>query len=209
MRIGRGIAICGGLLALGLTCGGAKGDSIGFEGHAAFLNIQIANGRVVSASTVEEFNSVSFAYDTLSHQVRDMTFSDGLGLLGGGFSFAGVNVGNGFVDFLWRNPQSIIDLFVQNTELPTRVHPFFGGIEGTKPFELTCLTEKCQDDFEPGVFDPALDSVSHADATFLGPSPVPTPEPSSMLLLGSGLVGLEFAYRKRNVGRRPALTLSR
>jgi hypothetical protein len=195
------MVVMGSLLVFACTEAPARGDSIAFDGGANFVNIQPGCG-VVCVGEVGYFGGISFTYDTLSHQVANMSF-DGSGLFGGGFSYAGVNVDTQNLDFLWKNSQAIVDLFVYNDLIPTQANPDDIHFEGTKPIELQCLTQTCDAAFSPGGFQPAQDSQSVADATWLRPSsdprPTQTPEPGSLLLMGSGLVGLGFWKRRKVV----------
>jgi hypothetical protein len=105
---------------------------------------------------------------------------------------------DGNLNCVWQNPHIGVDLFVYSFVIPTKDNPFVGdGFEGTKPFLFSCDTS-CQNAFVPP--GDRINENGLAVATWLGPSDPPasaTPEPSSIFLMGSGLVGLAFLAKKR------------
>lgn len=176
----------------------ARADTFQMNGGGFFLSgiATDTNGKIVVGPIVETFDT-SFIYDTLSGSVSDMSIT-AQGLLGTDFAFTGV--GNDGFDtlFQWSNSESILTgaFLNQDFAFASKVH-FPVNSHGTKAILLNCLTEECAEDFvnpitgAPG--SPFVGTFMSAD--FLGPSPVP--EPSSLTLLASGLLGGAFLLRRR------------
>jgi hypothetical protein len=118
------------------------------------------------------------------------------GVFGNGFSFTGFTVSNRNLNFVWQEPHIGVDLFVYSFDIPTTKDSHVGdGFEGTKPFLFSC-DRTCRNAFVlPG---DRTNENGLAIATWLGPSdPVTTPEPSSVFLIGSGLVGLGLLAKNK------------
>jgi hypothetical protein len=177
-------------LGLSLYAVPAKADTISLFGRADFVDFAFSptTGVPIGGPTVE-YVTTAFLYDTTSQQISDMNFNSNGPL--GPFTFSGVTNDQ---EFEWTS--SLAEIFLNVPIMPTSVHPLTGA--GTKNLGIVCLTQACNDDFG-GLYN-FNDALSFTSFTWLSGSPSdppsPTPEPSSLILLGIGLVGAVFMSRR-------------
>jgi hypothetical protein len=175
-----GLVLAGSLLLFWLICGTA---------HADTIDHYIATDQVVNLTPTSYTEDWAFNGPTLFTAAVDFTESFGPPGTGPLFFFNGVNVAGDFPigGFLSGLVHTLQDSGVGNPQDVPQ------GMEGIYQVAVT-------------VNDPNIQGAQGWDFTSLGnvpinpeggPPPTETSEPSSMLLMGTGLVGLGFMAKKR------------
>jgi PEP-CTERM motif len=163
----------------------AHADTFAMDGHAVFYVFSLHPP--AGGYPIVEFFNTTFNYDPLSRSVSDMSISAS-GLLDSNFTFTGVTDDGSRTEFLWSNSQAVLDGEFVDDAFDTARRVGGANSGGTKAILPTCLTAACNNDFG-GAFN-IDDAISNMSA-----GPVTTPEPASLLLMGSGILGI-LGFRK-------------
>jgi hypothetical protein len=174
----------------------AGADTIQIEAHGHYEDFVFGpSGNFITDLGTVETVSTSFQYNTTLQEIvpGSVTSFSATGLLGF-FSFVGINqVPSGVLNFDWSS--ALANLRLDLPVIPTATFPNPGY--GTKDLLISCTTEECNDDFGGRLI--LDDQESALSAQFLTedvPS-TPTPEPSPLVLVGFGLIGVPFISKLR------------
>lgn len=204
MKLRTGIVISGVLLAFGLMSGAAKGDGIPCVSP---------NG---TAATCFDYTATDVTpVKTPTSWENDWTFK-------GASTFTATILGEPFVidglsGFAMRPPTFGSGTSPAGFGFAHEINLEIGFSRGRIPYCFECAPAGMENvwslqvgvgSFEDGAFDsPVFANLNPIETLPLGdpppgdPAPTSTPEPSSMLLMGSGLVGLGF-MAKRKISQR-------